>query len=251
MILSKKYSVAITDLFCDESRIEAEADVVRYNYFSSETAGFRVAPYHTIWIDLTRSADDLLAAIDRDTRKEIRRAERDKCVAEVFRAPAPELIGEFCEAYNRSVAVKGLPLLNTANLAHLADNGSLLLSRVTQENGPVLAWHAYYHANRRCILCYSVSAHRGAEGVSGQAIGRANRYLHWQDFLYFQNHGFEVMDMGGWHSGCDDSELLLINRFKEEFGGKIVDSYNSLDPLTIKGRGALKLLELKRLLRSA
>ncbi len=250
MILSKKYSVAIVDLFCDESRIETKADVVRYNYFSSETAGFRIAPHHTIWIDLTRSAGDLLGAIDRDTRKEIRRAERDKSFAEFFAAPAPELIAEFCQAYNRSVAVKGLPLLSAANLEHLAGSESLLLSRVSQENSPVLAWHAYYHANRRCILSYSVSAHRAAEGVSGQAIGRGNRYLHWQDFLYFQNQGFEVMDMGGWHSGSDDSELLLINRFKEEFGGKIVDSYNSLHPLTIKGRGALKLLDLKRLLNN-
>ncbi|MBV8807046.1 MAG: hypothetical protein JO033_00100, partial [Acidobacteriaceae bacterium] len=180
MILSKKYSVAIVDLFCDESQIAIEADVVRYNYFSSETAGFRIAPYHTIWIDLTRSADGLLAAIDRDTRKEIRRAERDKCLTEFFGAPTPELVNEFCEAYNLSVAVKGLPLLSPANLAHLAKSGSLLLSRVRQENSPVLAWHAYSHANRRCILSYSVSAHRAAKSVNGQASGRGNRYLHWQ-----------------------------------------------------------------------
>ncbi|HEX4807941.1 MAG TPA: hypothetical protein VH325_03375 [Bryobacteraceae bacterium] len=251
MILSKKYSVALADLFCDESRSEAGADIVRYNYFSTETAGTRMAPFHTIWINLTRSADDLLAAIHRDTRKEIRRAERDNAIAEIFRSPGPELIHEFCEAFNRSVAVKGLPPIDNSDLAHLSNSGSLLLSRVCQQYGPVLAWHVYYQGNRRCILCYSVSMHRATEGVNGQAIGRGNRYLHWHDLLYFQKNGFEVMDMGGWYGGSDDSELLLVNRFKEEFGGKVMDSYNSLHALTMKGRGALKLLELKRLFRNS
>ena len=225
--------------------------MVRYNYFSAETAGTRIAPYHTIWIDLTRPADDLLAAIHRDTRKEIRRAERDNAVAEVFPSPAPELVDQFCEAYNRSVAVKGLPPLDNSDVAPLNDGGSLLLSRVRQQDGPVLAWHVYYQGNRRCTLWRSVSMHRAAEAVSGQAIGRGNRYLHWQDLLYFQSKAFEAMDMGGWYGGSDDAELLSINRFKEEFGGKVVDSYNSLHALTIKGRGALKFLALKRLFRGS
>ncbi len=251
MILSKKYSVVIADLFCDEQRIETGADVVRYNYFTGETAGSRMAPYHTMWIDLKRSADDLLGAIHRDTRKEIRRAERDEALAEVFASPAPELVSEFCDAYNRSVAVKGLPPIDNSDLAHLIDGGFLLLSRVRQQGGPVLAWHGYYCGNRRCVLCYSVSMHRAPEGVSGQAIGRGNRYLHWQDLLYFQRNGFEGMDMGGWYGGSEDPELLLVNRFKEEFGGKVTDSHNSLQALTIKGRGALKMLELKRLLQNS
>src|SRR5579875_372988 len=246
MILSKKYSVSIANLFCDEPRIDSGADVARYNYFSSKTPGERIPPFHTMWIDLTRSTDKLMAGIHRDTRKDIRRAERDGAVAEVFRFPEPETVAEFCEAYNASVAVKGLPPLYNADMAYLMDSGALLLSCVRANGGPVLAWHAYYQGERRCILTYSVSTHRAARGIPGQMIGRANRYLHWCDLVYFHDNGFELMDMGGWYGGRKASDLLRVNKFKEEFGGKVMDSFSSLQRLSLKGCGALNMLKLKR-----
>ncbi len=34
--------------------------------------------------------------------------------------------------------------------------------------------------------------------------------------------GFRVYDFGGWYAGSTDVEKLMINRFKEEFGGQKV-----------------------------
>jgi lipid II:glycine glycyltransferase (peptidoglycan interpeptide bridge formation enzyme) len=78
-------------------------------------------------------------------------------------------------------------------------------------------------------------------------VGRANRYLHWQDLLRLRESGCTALDLGGWHPG-DDTELLKINKFKEEFGGKVVEIYNSMMGISLKGKAALKLLALKRML---
>ena len=47
------------------------------------------------------------------------------------------------------------------------------------------------------------------------------------------------MDMGGWYGGHEDQALLHINKFKEDFGGKVVEIYNSMAGISIKGKLAV------------
>ena len=56
-------------------------------------------------------------------------------------------------------------------------------------------------------------------------IGRANRLLHWDDFLYFRQKSLLFYDLGDWYGGKTDRDKLLINEFKESFGGEKKEDY--------------------------
>jgi hypothetical protein len=248
VILSTKQSVTIADVYCDEVMGDIPADVVRYNHWSTPTPGARYAPLNTILIDLTQPVSDLLNACKKDTRYEIRRAEKDGVSARMVSAPNAEDLQSVCEAFNESVAVKGLPEMKSGALEPLVSAGALRIGIANAPDASPLAWHVYYRGGDRAILLYSISSHRGASDPAfRQLVGRANRYLHWQDLLRLRESGCTALDLGGWHPG-DDTELLKINKFKEEFGGKVVEIYNSMMGISLKGKAALKLLALKRML---
>jgi len=62
-------------------------------------------------------------------------------------------------------------------------------------------------------------------------VGRANRFLHYEDIRYFKEHGYETYDLGGYAKDTQDPKLQGINVFKESFGGTIVEQYNYYSPL--------------------
>jgi len=49
-----------------------------------------------------------------------------------------------------------------------------------------------------------------------------------------------MYDFGGWYSGNTDPEMLNINRFKEEFGGKVVKVYKCWYGISLKGKLCLR-----------
>jgi len=50
-------------------------------------------------------------------------------------------------------------------------------------------------------------------------IGRANRWLHYQDMRRFKAKGFALYDFGGYAKDSGDVDLQRINQFKEGFRG--------------------------------
>jgi len=74
-------------------------------------------------------------------------------------------------------------------------------------------------------------------------IGRSNRLLHWEDILYFKDAGLRWYDFGGWYGGPETTgtyaEQLLINQFKESFGGEKKREYSFIVPVSLKGRIAV------------
>jgi hypothetical protein len=51
-------------------------------------------------------------------------------------------------------------------------------------------------------------------------MGRASRYLQWQDILYYQRLGMRLYDFGGWYHGHADADLLRINNFRHSSAGR-------------------------------
>ena len=114
------------------------------------------------------------------------------------------------------------------------------------KDGTALGWHAYYVDTQRVVLLYSMASQRlCSDATQRQVIGRANRYLHWQDILKFKAEGLSVYDFGGWYDGKEDKGLLQINQFKEEFGGSNIEVYNSMQGRTVKGKLAVWYLQRK------
>jgi len=54
-----------------------------------------------------------------------------------------------------------------------------------------------------------------------------------------------LYDFGGWYQGRDDQELLRINAFKEEFGGRHVREFHAAVPITLRGRAVLRARDLR------
>ena len=67
-----------------------------------------------------------------------------------------------------------------------------------------------------------------------RAIGRANRWLIWQDILYFKRLGVIEFDFGGRYEGKEDTERLRINEFKDSFGAELEKNYNHFYATTLK-----------------
>jgi hypothetical protein len=54
--------------------------------------------------------------------------------------------------------------------------------------------------------------------------------------LRFRDLGCTTYDLGGWYAGKTDTHQLRINAFKEEFGGRVVQNFNCIEAVTIKGK---------------
>lgn len=74
------------------------------------------------------------------------------------------------------------------------------------------------------------------------AIGRANKYLHWQDILYFKEKGMKSYDWGG----CGEEEAVAnISSFKRKFGGKEMIVYDGITANNRIGKLACYYLKIK------
>lgn len=115
-----------------------------------------------------------------------------------------------------------------------AEHLTLDLSRISDSRGRTLVWHAHYRDATYARGKYSVSISR--ENIElGALVGRANRYLTWENIKRFKANGLAIYDLGGWYAGKDDQKLLAVNRFKEQWGGRIMSSFHCTRALTLKG----------------
>lgn len=238
-------------------------DLIQYVQLDAPREGAKCTPFSTILIDLGQSEDDLLAAMKKDARYAARRAEekdRPQCLDPS--AADASTLHRFQDFYDRFAAQKGLSSLDPAILGAYAQAGALYLSLATSSAGTEspgsgephtigassphsdsaapdneLVWHAYFCRSGRARLLYSASLFRDRDDSAfRQMIGRVNRLLHVRDILAFRSQGYVTYDLGGWYEGQDDEEKIRINKFKEEFGGRMTTGYNCLRPVTLKGR---------------
>jgi len=196
-------------------------------------------PFPTLLLDLTQSKELLFAAIKKDTRYEIRRAEKnDGCVAEHITQPRA-LLSIFESFYRAFAQQKGVVVPDFESLDRMCCAGKLVLTRIVRGE-EALVWHAYCCIKGRGRLLYSASLFRGLDSGQRNLIGRVNRYLHWHDILAFKDASFHTYDLGGWsppESG--DAEKQKINQFKEEFGGNVTIEFNCIYAGSLAGGVAL------------
>ena len=111
----------------------------------------------------------------------------------------------------------------------------------------ILAMHSYLvdSESRQAVLYTSSSAFRTeSDGQKRNFIGRANRWLHYQDILLFKSRGlvFLDLDFGGYAKVSPNVELQRINQFKEGFGGTLVEQSNYISGPVICKRAVGKFV---------
>lgn len=239
MIVRETHFYRLAEVFFDEEPDNADADVIEYFQRSAPVPGARCSDFHTIHIDLTRDAQALFADVSKTCRYKIRRSEREDLKEEAWMSARGALVDHFIAFFDRFATGKGRPPAPAERLHTLAEAGALDLSTVSRGDD-ALVWHAYLRAGNRARLLHSASLFREhSDTATRNLIGRANRCLHWHDLLRFKEAGIPLFDFGGWYSGRDDEDLLRINAFKEEFGGRVVPEFHCAVPTSARGRMVL------------
>jgi hypothetical protein len=244
VIVYRKKFVHIAEAWFGEEPDATGVDIVRCFQRAAPAPDALCREFYTILIDLSRDAGALFAAMKKGCQYKVRRAAaRDAFTYECANADHSLLLARFCDLYDEFASRKRVPPLDRAWLALMAATGKLYVSRVADDAGGDLVWHTYYRSGGRATLLHSAPTPR-ADAVGRSYLGRANRFHHWQDVLWFKTDGATLYDLGGWYQGNTDAERLGINRFKEDFGGSVVRDYITERALTLRGKLFLRTRQL-------
>jgi hypothetical protein len=230
-------------------------DWILYRLRPRPVPGARCRDFHNYLVDRTQLVADLQARLHRDNAYKIRRArDRDRIVCEGCDPSDAATLDRFEEMYNPFAAMKRLAPLDRARLNGMADAGVLDLSVARDSEGRELVFHANYRDDQRASQLQAPSLYPGlSDSATRNLIGRANRYLFWNDILRYKEAGLKRFDFGGWYAGTTDEALLRINDFKSGFGGDVQREYECEQIVTLKGWLVLAvagLLKRAKLLRS-
>lgn len=195
--------------------------------------------FHTCMNDLTLPQEDMLAAISKTVRYELRRSEKDSLeiryyVKEDVKA-SPDLIDAFADLYERMYQSKGSDAkFNRTTVGKYLKAGAILFSAVWHE-GEMIVFHSYICDDTDARLLHSASCFR-EESADQSMIGRANKRLHWEDMLYLKKKGLLRYDWGGI---SDLEKPNGIDAFKLKFGGDKITYHNAFAGNTLLGKAAV------------
>ena len=234
--------------FDNNDPIERDADLVLYYQVAEQMK--EAEPFATLIIDLGESEEEIYKNFAKNNRYEISRAEkRDELTAQFFNYPVPQKVLEsLCEDYNSFAESRHKTTL-TPKVFHKLNEDQMLAVTNVVRNGKVLVWHTYIVNHGRARLKTSNSIFTDKSNEERNLIGRANRFLHWEDIKFFRNKQYKTYDFGGFYTGELDKKLLGINSFKKSFGGTLEESFNYAVTKTLKGKIYLALARLKKKLR--
>jgi hypothetical protein len=217
----------------EELPIDAGVDIVQYSQRPAPVGEGRSAPFLSLVNDLTVTEDEIVARFNKVCRYELRRAGRDDLQFELIADPAARL-DEFCRFHDRCAQQRSIYVCNRRWLVSACAARQLILT-VASRNGEALVWHAYVVAAKTAGLEYSIS-YRDDDPARRALVGRANRWLHWQDMRRFREIGLERYDWGGLFEEDATPSGAGINEFKKGFGGTPDRSYDCEVPITARGR---------------
>ncbi|MDB5924053.1 MAG: uncharacterized protein JWN13_2989, partial [Betaproteobacteria bacterium] len=203
----------------------ARVDVLMFRQRSSPLAGRVCLPFLSLVNDLSAAEQTLMAGLGKTNRYKIKRAaSKDELSAEWLADPQAQL-DSFVDFYDEFAREKGLQAAYRRGLDAACASGHLVLSHASKDTR-TLVWHAYMTHGQKIALLHSASLLRGVKNGDRALLARANRWLHWCDMLHFKEAGLRLYDWGGLCAVESNPARAGINRFKREFGGQPVCTYN-------------------------
>ena len=202
----------------------------------------------TLCIDLQQSEEAMRKDMNRTTRYQINKAGRDNLQVHFKTEPTNEDIEEFVAFFNPFAKEKNIELCRVDKLYSLQKHKQLVITYVLHEDGRKMASHLYIANEKRAIMLYSCSGRFENADIPGLHIGRANRYLHWQDMLFFKNKQVNYYDFLGLSIDKNNQAQQNVNTFKKGFGGFELVEYQSFIPQN--WRGVLLAVALKLMWRN-
>lgn len=190
----------------------------------------------TLISDISKPQEELWAVLTKTLRNEINRAKREEVEIRTYRAGevTDALLDDFDETYRKMYAEKGITgrKLDRGELKAYAENDALLISVASIDGVPVV-YHSYVFDSTHSRFLQSCSVFRNGDNAMRQSIGRANKYLHWNDWMLLKEMGIREYDWGGIASYDEPNG---IDRFKMEFGGMYREYYNLYAVCSLRSR---------------
>jgi lipid II:glycine glycyltransferase (peptidoglycan interpeptide bridge formation enzyme) len=199
----------------------------------------------TLCISLQKNEDQLRSELNKSTRYQINKAERDELTIDVITNPGAEDIEAFKAFFNPYAKEKDIELFQDDRVEAIRRKGMAVIMYVFHKEGQKLAGHFYFADGIRARMFYSCSVRFAAAEIPKNDIGRANRYLHWHAILFFKMKNFQIYDFFGLSMDENNKDQQNINIFKKSFGGEEVTEYRSFIPQSFKGHMLILLMKWK------
>lgn len=187
----------------------------------------------TLLIDLTKSAEQLLKDLHRTTRKQIRQAAKYDFQIEVIEQPTLANIREFQNFYNdfaKYTNTYKCGAFHIKTMELLMECNNLIITRIGKGR-EILGYQVYITDGETAFSLYSASHFRlKKEAIDKRMLSIANRYLLWQNILYFKDKKNSIYDMGGLTANEN------IRNFKMEFGGDVTEVYSGYETTSLLGK---------------
>lgn len=206
-------------------------------------------PRKTLITNLNAPVEELWKQPTKTIRNEINRSKRENVQVAVYsgREITDELLRGFDRMFHEMFEEKGISerTLPLGELREYASKDALVITAALIDDIPVV-YHSYITDDSHSRLLHSCSQFRAADNAQRNAIGRANKYLHWCDWLYLKEKGVKEYDWGCIGSyECPSS----IDQFKLSFGGSYKEYYQLSCDYSFAARLYAKLQKGMQLLK--
>jgi peptidoglycan pentaglycine glycine transferase (the first glycine) len=187
--------------------------------FSADQVQFR----NTITLDLSRSEDELLAAMSQNTRRKIRTAEKKDVT---IRPATPEDLPILYDLY-RVTGTRDRFLIRPPEYYERAwqdfMQADLAHAFIAEAEGKPIAHVILFHFGRKCWYFYGASSDHHREKMP-------NYLLQWEAIRWAKAQGYTVYDM--WGAPCKFTEndpLWGVYQFKRGFRGTVTRHIGAWD----------------------
>ena len=239
-------AAAYGELWFDEAPPhDSKVDIFQYRYRAEPVADARSVPLLSLVSDLSPADEVIASRFRKDCRYKIRRAETRDGLTLVFTRQPEDRLDEFAGFFDAFARQKGHHPCDRGWLRAACAARQLTLSAACR-GAEALVWHAHVVCGATAGLQYTASHFRGQDSDTRALIGRANRWLHWQELLRFKQMGLAHYDWGGLFEDESVPERAGINQFKRDFGGRAMRVYDCTASVSTRGRFYLRLRDAWR-----
>jgi len=186
--------------------------------------------FYTLITDITKSDEEIRQQFSKNCRYYVNRAAREDIAVKLYSGKeiSDLQIADFLDFFEEFWESKGSHLSNKdklrQELCEYRDAGTLGITEAYVA-GVKSVYHTHILDDEIVRLLHSASLFRLQEedANSKNLIGIANRYLHYEEMLYYKGLGREIYDWGG--AGMEE-DVIHITEFKKSFGGEPVTYYD-------------------------
>ena len=241
----KLFFINLIDIFLAE---EINPNLAKKNfivYHYAKIPGGKLFKESTYRISLEKDESELLEGMSKGNRSKLRRAKKEPYIVIIKDKPTDEELKEFQQFYNKFVKLKKtnrITSIQMRRLKVLRNKNVLVFTKLQNTNGEALCYQIRLIDKDLVLSLYGCTAVwiQNRPNLK-QQIRYANRYLLWENMLYFKKRGYKTYDYGG------ITKIDEINKIKEDFGFIEVETYHGFETTSVIGK-FLKMLHRMKII---